>query len=144
MSRRIDLPDQDRVRQAMSAMIVEATTVGRRPTVVALARKLGLDNATFRRHFPEIVRELREEARPPSQPATALLDSISSKRHTPGSNATMPARPRNSTRLKLSSNGSPWRTSNSGSRRVAWRRSFPSLLHDPGLRRRTGLSGTEH
>jgi hypothetical protein len=63
LSHRIDLPDEDRVRRVMAEVISEASDNGRRPTVIALARKLGLDNATFRRRFPEIVRELREKTR---------------------------------------------------------------------------------
>jgi len=37
-----------------------------RPTVVSLARRLGLANTTLWRHFPDIANQIRENARTPS------------------------------------------------------------------------------
>jgi AcrR family transcriptional regulator len=39
-------------------MTVETEAAGKRPTVSELARRLGLTNATFWRHFPEIAADI--------------------------------------------------------------------------------------
>lgn len=72
MSRKIALPTEEQVRQAMGELAAEASATGRRPTVLGLARRFGLANATFWRHFPDIANEVRhaatrtrEEADPP-------------------------------------------------------------------------------
>ena len=63
MSRKVDLPNEDQVRQTMAALIEEALADGTRPTVLDLARHLNLTNTTFWRHFPEIAEELRTVVR---------------------------------------------------------------------------------
>jgi AcrR family transcriptional regulator len=63
VSRRVDLPDQSLVRQAMAEVIAQARDEGKRPTVLALARRLGISNPTLWRHFPDIARELVDMAR---------------------------------------------------------------------------------
>jgi hypothetical protein len=63
MSRRVDLPDEEQVRTAMTKVIEQAHEQGRRPAVTALAATLGLNNTTFWRHFPDIAQELAGLAR---------------------------------------------------------------------------------
>jgi hypothetical protein len=46
------------VRAALSQLHNQADTTGRPPTVLALARRLGLPNTTLRRRFPDICAEL--------------------------------------------------------------------------------------
>jgi hypothetical protein len=62
MTRKIDLPPEEHVRTVMAAMLAGATAGGPRPTVLALARNLGLANATFWRHYHDIATELRQHA----------------------------------------------------------------------------------
>ena len=59
MTRKIDLPAEEHVRAVMARMLADADAGGPRPTVLALARKLGLTNATFWRHYHDIAAELR-------------------------------------------------------------------------------------
>lgn len=46
------------VRSALNALREEASATGRRPSVLALARRLGMANTTLRRRFPAICIEL--------------------------------------------------------------------------------------
>jgi transposase-like protein len=71
VSRRVDLPDDHAVRTAMTGLLDEAATEGTTPTVVALAKRLGLTNSTFWRHFPDIANELRTTVRTPNPDAPA-------------------------------------------------------------------------
>lgn len=66
MSRRVDLPSDHAARQAMAALLDEAASGGTTPTVVELARRLGLTNSTFWRRFPDLANELRATARTPT------------------------------------------------------------------------------
>ncbi len=59
MSRKINLPAEEHVRAVMAGMLADAAAGGPRPTVLALARTLGLANATFWRHYHDIATELR-------------------------------------------------------------------------------------
>lgn len=52
MSRRVDMPTDDDVRQAMHEYIDDARDAGTRATVIGLARRLNLSNGTFWRQFP--------------------------------------------------------------------------------------------
>jgi hypothetical protein len=63
VSRKIALPTEEQVRQAMGELAAEASATGRRPTVLGLARRFGLANATFWRHFPDIANEVRHATR---------------------------------------------------------------------------------
>jgi AcrR family transcriptional regulator len=63
MSRRVDLPEEERVRQAMAEVIGQAHEANRQPTVTALAALLGLNYTTFWRHFPDIAQEMVDLAR---------------------------------------------------------------------------------
>jgi hypothetical protein len=62
MTRKINLPPEEHVRAAMAGMLADAAEGGPRPTVLALARNLGLPNATFWRHYHDIAIELRHAA----------------------------------------------------------------------------------
>ena len=62
MTRKINLPAEEHVRAVMAGMLADADAGGPRPTVLALARSLGLANATFWRHFHDIATELRQHA----------------------------------------------------------------------------------
>ena len=52
--------------KALDKMLKEATNTGTRPSVLALARQFGLANTTFRRHFPEIARQLTDARASPA------------------------------------------------------------------------------
>jgi len=61
MTRKTRLPPEEHVRAVMTAMLADAAEHGGpRPTVVGLARNLGLANATFWRHYHDIATELRQ------------------------------------------------------------------------------------
>jgi transposase-like protein len=60
------LPSEPQVRQAFTDLVEQSCRSGRRPSVLALARQFGLTNTTFRRHYPEIVKELGEIRRTPT------------------------------------------------------------------------------
>jgi AcrR family transcriptional regulator len=62
MSRRIDLTGEAHVRDVLAGMLAEAAAGGAKPSVLALARHLGLSNATFWRHFRDIATEVRHAA----------------------------------------------------------------------------------
>lgn len=62
MSRRVDLPTVDQVRQGMLEYIAESEDAGTRVTVIGLARRLNLSNGTFWRQFPAIADELKVAA----------------------------------------------------------------------------------
>jgi hypothetical protein len=60
------LPSEPQVRQAFTNLVEQSRHNGRRPSVLELARHFGLSNTTFRRHYPEIVKELGEIRRTPA------------------------------------------------------------------------------
>ncbi len=70
MSYKISLPTDDEVQQATTAMLAEAHAAGRRPSVQALARRLGLTNTTFWRHYPHTARQIADQRRATPTPAT--------------------------------------------------------------------------
>lgn len=72
------LPAEPQVRQAFTKLVDQARHDGHRPSVLSLARQFGLSNTTFRRHYPEIVRELGQIRR---TPATALTESTDETEH---------------------------------------------------------------
>jgi hypothetical protein len=63
MTPRVDLPDTDTVLKAKAELLADAYAIGKKPTVIALARRLRLTNATFWRHFPDIAREVAAAGR---------------------------------------------------------------------------------
>jgi hypothetical protein len=72
------LPAELQVRQAFTKLVDQAHHNGQRPSVLALARQFGLSNTTFRRHYPEVVRELGQIRRTPPK---ALPDSPAATEH---------------------------------------------------------------
>jgi predicted ArsR family transcriptional regulator len=70
MSRPADVPAEARVRRVMDQYMTECQDNGTRPSVLALATKLGLSNTTFRRHFPDLAKEI-SAARSNPEPAAA-------------------------------------------------------------------------
>jgi transposase-like protein len=54
------------VRHAFTQLVEQALHNGHRPSVLALARQFALSNTTFRRNYPEIVKELGEIRRTPA------------------------------------------------------------------------------
>ncbi|MEV5906335.1 cell division protein ZapB [Streptomyces sp. NPDC052127] len=49
------LPDADTVRAAMDTVLAAAVARGRRPTLTAVERHLGLAHATFYRHYSDLI-----------------------------------------------------------------------------------------
>lgn len=64
MSHKSDLPSLARVEQALQELLDSAHTNGQLPSVLELARRLGLSNTTFRRNFPDTVQKLTAARRP--------------------------------------------------------------------------------
>lgn len=58
MSRPVAIPPEARVRHALDQYLGECRDNGSRPSVLALAAKFDLSNTTFRRHFPELAKEV--------------------------------------------------------------------------------------
>jgi hypothetical protein len=52
MTRPADVPTQARARQIMAKYLSKCRDNGKRPSVLALATRLGLSNTTFRRPAP--------------------------------------------------------------------------------------------
>lgn len=66
------LPSRTDVHAAIDSL---ASETGRRPSVLALATRLGLANTTFRRNYPDICAELTAIERTPS--GTTAVDAYS-------------------------------------------------------------------
>ncbi|WP_406470002.1 hypothetical protein [Streptomyces sp. NBC_01615] len=65
------LPDTDTVKAAIDTVLAEAATRGRRPTVTAIERLLGIPHATFHRHYADLIdTHFRPRIPDPAQPAT--------------------------------------------------------------------------
>jgi transposase-like protein len=71
VSRPVDLPSEARARTAMEQLLSKARGTGTQPSVLALARQFGLTNTTFRRHFPELAKEIAAARSTPSGEAPA-------------------------------------------------------------------------
>jgi AcrR family transcriptional regulator len=66
------IPTPEQAHRARDRVLTQATNSGRRPSVLAVARELGLSNTTFRRHFPDIAQQMSDARRTPSSgPAPA-------------------------------------------------------------------------
>ncbi|MFJ5924667.1 hypothetical protein ACIQF6_18910 [Kitasatospora sp. NPDC092948] len=63
-----DLPEA-LVRKRMTEMVEACIQTNTKPSVLKLARQLGLSNTTFRRRFPDIARELSRFRSAPVDPA---------------------------------------------------------------------------
>ena len=79
MTARVQLPSEAQVRQTLSELA--ARPGAGQPTVLALARSLGLANGTFWRHFPDIAREVADQRR-----TAARLGRTTSPQQQPGDN----------------------------------------------------------
>ncbi|MFK0050374.1 hypothetical protein ACIQU4_40990 [Streptomyces sp. NPDC090741] len=77
------IPDADSVRSAMNAVLTEAA-VGRRATVTAVERRLGVTHATFYRHHQDLITSYYQPRATPARqqegpsPATGerVLDNL--------------------------------------------------------------------
>lgn len=88
MTRKTGLPPEDHVRAVMAGMLADAAEGGPRPAVLALARSLGLANATFWRHYHDIATQLRQHA-------VSGIQAVPARNHTaprPGRGAGQPER----------------------------------------------------
>jgi hypothetical protein len=71
------LPTDDEVRQAMTLALTQARAAGRRPTITAVERQLGITHPTFYRNFPDLIAWFKQQttlAEPDSISATATSD----------------------------------------------------------------------
>lgn len=68
---RTALPSRDQVLTVLSELRNEAGATGKPPTVLGLARQLGLANTTFRRNFADIILDLSQQAAAPDAPSRA-------------------------------------------------------------------------
>lgn len=80
MTRKVDLPTEAQVLTALAELNAAASD-GRSPSVVALARHLGLTNTTFWRHFPDIAQDVATRRRTsitpqPRQPSPHHHDEL--------------------------------------------------------------------
>jgi transposase-like protein len=76
MSQKIPLPTDDEINKATTEMLAEAQAAGRRPSVQALARRLGLTNTTFWRHYPHLARQISDQRRATPTPTTEPTNRI--------------------------------------------------------------------
>lgn len=67
MTKHSELPGFDYVRRVVDEVTESAKQAGTIPSTPAVARRLRMSNTTFRRNFPEIVRELGELRRTPTR-----------------------------------------------------------------------------
>jgi hypothetical protein len=59
------------VRKKLQELLTICEQQRRRPSVLALARQLGMSNTTFRRHYPEIVCEISGHRSLPANPVSS-------------------------------------------------------------------------
>ncbi|HEY5985674.1 MAG TPA: hypothetical protein VIV12_04720 [Streptosporangiaceae bacterium] len=71
MTRPADIPAEARVRRVLDKHLAECHDNGKRPSVLALATRLGMTNTTFRRHFPQQTKEISEARSNPEPQAGA-------------------------------------------------------------------------
>ena len=62
-------PDEARVRETLAQMRAEADAGTTRVSVLGLARRLGMSNATFWRNYREIATEIRQAPQTSGKPA---------------------------------------------------------------------------
>ena len=62
------LVSENDVRAALTQLQAEADTSGRAPSVLALARRVGLPNTTLRRRFPDLCVQVAAAERRPTGP----------------------------------------------------------------------------
>jgi hypothetical protein len=66
------MPSNDDVRAMLAQLRADAGHGGREPSVLALARRLGLANTTFRRNYPGVVAELAQPTAARQLPESAV------------------------------------------------------------------------
>lgn len=78
MSRQTGIPTRESVLATLEQLRNEAGRTGREPSSLSLARRLGLANTTFRRHFPEIAGRLTTARTPgtPDRSDTGTADGL--------------------------------------------------------------------
>ncbi|MBU3864409.1 hypothetical protein KN815_10050 [Streptomyces sp. 4503] len=69
MTTRVSDPPEALARKRMNEMLDICQQTNTKPSVLKLARQLGLSNTTFRRRFPDIARELGTLRSAPAIPA---------------------------------------------------------------------------
>jgi hypothetical protein len=57
------LPANDEVRLAMELVLQGSAETGRRPTITAVERRLGIAHATFYRNYPELIDWFKQQVR---------------------------------------------------------------------------------
>ncbi|MFF1650781.1 hypothetical protein [Streptomyces sp. NPDC058240] len=76
MSRPADVPAEAHVRRVLDQYVNECHDNGTRPSVLALAAKFDLSNTTFRRHFPDLAKEVSAaRSRPSPRPTNEMRPS---------------------------------------------------------------------
>jgi len=60
------------IRKKLQEMLTACEQQNRRPSVLALARTVGMSNTTFRRNYPHIAREIGLHRSEPSKPAPGV------------------------------------------------------------------------
>ncbi|OEJ22966.1 hypothetical protein AR457_37795 [Streptomyces agglomeratus] len=71
MSRPADIPSEAHVRRVLDQYVNECHGNGTRPSVLALAAKFDLSNTTFRRHFPDLAKDVSTARSRPAPHPTA-------------------------------------------------------------------------
>lgn len=71
MSPKTDLPSSARVAKALDEVLEAARSSGRQPSVLELARRVGLSNTTLRRNFPDAVSKIAAARQPQDAPTTS-------------------------------------------------------------------------
>jgi hypothetical protein len=69
------LPTTADVEQAMAEVLAEAATTGRRATLSAVERRLGLPHATFYRDFANLIQQFQQQTSPPNTTTAAAANS---------------------------------------------------------------------
>jgi hypothetical protein len=64
------LPTSANVQEAMAQVLAEAAATGRRATISAVERQLGLPHATFYRNFADLIQQFQQQTSPPNTTAT--------------------------------------------------------------------------
>lgn len=81
MTLRTDIPEA-LVRKRYDELVLASQAQGRRPSVLTLARQLGMSNTTLRRNFPDIAREiadLRRQTDPASISGPSAHDKLTAR-----------------------------------------------------------------
>ena len=69
MTRPADIPAEARVHRVLDQYLAECLDNGKRPSVLALAARLGMSNTTLRRNFPQQTKEISEARSSPEAQA---------------------------------------------------------------------------